>query len=87
MALEFHDGNILISNNNFGSWSLNTKYIFHLFLFSTKVKFKLPCLKIKVTTSGFGLSTKKVKNEIIEFPSSVITADIQSVFYFQILFV
>jgi len=62
---------------------INKKDIFHLFLVSTKAKFKLaPALKMKVTTSGFGVTTKKVKSEIIEIPNSVTPQDIQSVFYF-----
>ena len=62
---------------------INKIDIFHLFLVTTNAKFKLaPSLKMKVTTSGFGITTKKVKSEIIEFPSSVTPEDIQSVFYF-----
>ncbi len=61
----------------------NNKDVYHLFLVTTRAKFKLaPALKMKVTTSGFGVTTKKVKSEIIEFPSSVTPEDIQSVFYF-----
>ena len=55
---------------------INKIDIFHLFLVTTTAKFKLaPSLKMKVTTSGFGITTKKVKNEIIEFQSSVTPED------------
>ena len=62
---------------------INKIDIFHLFLVTTNAKFKLaPSLKMKVTTSGFGIVSNKVESEIVEVPNSITPEDIQSVFYF-----
>ena len=66
-----------------GHQEKNGKDLASLFLVYTKGAFKLaPKLQMRVTTSGFGLASSKVKSEIKEIPESIRPEDLNSFFYF-----